>query len=384
MSHTRISGRGIVSCYGRGNDPVTAALRQGQSGIAPLRLFDLAFADDIKVNPIAREPYGKLWHALEAMLHQAVDDALQQAGHKPGDALEDCALIIGATSFLFISEAKYLEQLSQDPSRDHRPRLGSSGDISTALAQRYGIDGPVYNLHTACSSSANALLLAQELIDNGRVQRALVIGAEGLSRIALSGFYAMMLLDPEGCRPFDRQRRGLQLGEGFAALLLEAANDNRAPGAYILGGANLCDVHHVTSAGPDGSSMAHTMRQALEQAQIPLKAVCAIKAHGTGSQDNDLAEAAAMRSLFGDDIPTFTVLKRYLGHTLGACGALETATWLACLEQGFIPACLGYSQADSELALQPLDTTQAAGPGDYLLNFFGFGGNYASLVLRYV
>lgn len=157
----------------------------------------------------------------------------------------------------------------------------------------------------------------------------------------------------------------------------------RDTGASLLGGANLCDIHHVTSAAPDGGAMRAVMEMALADAGLAPADVVLIKAHGTGSPDNDAAEAAAMHALFGDELPPFTGLKRYLGHTLGACGAVELAALLGCLRAGFVPPTAGFAAPDPELRIAPLTESRPAPGGAVMLNFFGFGGNYASLVIAH-
>jgi 3-oxoacyl-(acyl-carrier-protein) synthase len=191
-----------------------------------------------------------------------------------------------------------------------------------------------------------------------------------------------MLLDPAGCRPFDQQRAGLQIGEGIAALLLEADTADR-PGVTLRGGANLCDTHHLTSASPDGSIMREVICQAMGRAGVSPADIVAIKAHGTGSIDSDRAEGNALRAVFGDALPPVVGLKRYVGHTLGACGAVETAAWIGCLNAGFLPFTAGFDIVDADIGIAPTRTRLAASPGAYLLNFFGFGGNYTSLVMAY-
>lgn len=374
----RIRGTGVVSCFGIGVAPLVQALRAGRVGVTPLTLFPLPFQHEIQVNEIDRTPFPDGEEGMAAMALVAIDEALADAG-RGADSLRDAALLVGTSNLLFAAEAQQRKFVA-DPAHAAAPALRPPGFLATHLAQRLGARGRVCALSTACSSSANALLVARDLIARGAVKRALVVGIEGLSAIAVSGFYSLMLLDPAGCRPFDTNRRGLQLGEGVAALLLEADSDGDA---WLAGGANRCDIHHVTSAQPDGVAMRAVMADALAQAGITPDAVTIIKAHGTGSPDNDAAEVAAMRGLFGDTLPPFTGLKRYFGHTLGACGALEVAALLAGLRAGFVPATAGFAEPDPGLGAAPLVQTLPASPGDYLCNFFGFGGNYCSLVLRH-
>ncbi len=381
----RVRGLGLVTSYGAGVDAAVACLRQGKTGITPLSLFPLAFADKIKVNQFDHKLFPTDERGTEDLLVLAAREALAQSGMDVGpasDALRDCALVLGTSGFLFAAETEYRRHFTATGTIS-TPPLRAAGWFAARVAQRLGLAGPVITLSTACSSSANALLVAGDMITRGEIARALVMGVEGLSSITLTGFQSLMLLDPDGCRPFDAERAGLQLGEGVGALVLEAETDADARGDFLRGGANLCDIHHVTSASPDGSAMRVVMEQALATSAIDARDIRAIKAHGTGSEDNDIAEAAAMRALFGDTPPPFTGLKRYLGHTLGACGAIETAAFLACLRAGFLPHTAGFSRADAALQVQPLMVSTPAGAGNYLFNFFGFGGNYAALVIAH-
>ena len=381
MTAIRIRGLGLVSSYGIGLARAVEGLRAGRDGITPLTLFRLPFQDQIKVNQFDHSPFPPGEASAPAILEAAVSEALAAAGVEAA-ALREAALVIGTGGYLFAAEAEYRRVLAESGATSE-PALRAPGYVAQRVADDLGIGGPVLTLSTACSSSANALLVAADLIRRGEVARALVLGVEGLSQIALSGFHSLMLLDPAGCRPFDGARRGMPLGEAVAAVLLEAEASEHATGDALLGGANLCDIHHVTSAAPDGSAMRAVMEMALADAGLAANDITVIKAHGTGSPDNDSAEAAAMRGLFGERLPPFTGLKRYLGHTLGACGAVELAAFLGCLRAGFIPPTAGCTQPDPELRVTPLAAVQPARTGPVMLNFFGFGGNYASLIVRH-
>lgn len=373
MAGIRISGFGIVSSLGAGVDAQIAALRHGTAAPAVLDAFPLPGVNAI-VNQVDRSRFPGDEAGTDAMARVALAEAIHAAG---SPALRDCALVCGGNNAPGQVEHAYRRwRTGEIPAR---PLERTPGDLATVMAHELGIGGPVLTVNTACSSSANALLIAADLIARGRAARALVLGSESLNAQSLAGFAALMLLDPEGCRPFDAARRGLQLGEGAAAMLLESGR-----GGFVLrGGANLCDIHHITSANPDGSGMAQCMMQALAHAGIEARDVVAVKAHATGSTENDAAEAIAMRKVFGAALPPFTALKRYTGHTLGACGALETVLMLAAVRAGFVPAAAGFAREDPELGIAPLRTAVTAPRGNYLLNFFGFGGNYASLVVAH-
>ncbi|MHB8453541.1 MAG: beta-ketoacyl synthase N-terminal-like domain-containing protein [Acidiferrobacterales bacterium] len=381
MPEVNIIGMGIVSSCGTGFDRLIADLRTGTARPKrPVRI-PLAFADGIRVAEFDHGPFARGEEGAEAVILETIEQALADAGldNNPG-TFSDCALVVGSSGFLYAAEDEFRRRFEQT-GQPSSPPLRGTGWMAARLSQRLAIGGPVFSLSTACSSSANALIVAANLIRRGRTRRALVVGTEGLSAISLNGFYSLMLLDPQGCRPFDRERRGLQLGEGAAALMLEAADGGRGSATRLCGGANLCDIHHVTSASPDGSAMHLVMSQALAASGTKAHDIVAIKAHGTGSADNDTAEAAAMRALYAGTPPPFTAIKRYIGHTLGACGAMETAALIGCLRAGFLPPTAGFSEPDPALGVTPLNQAIPAQPGHYLLNFFGFGGNYASVVI---
>jgi 3-oxoacyl-[acyl-carrier-protein] synthase I len=319
-------------------------------------------------------------------LLQTVEDAFTAWDGQVGAlAAEDCALIVGSGGFLYASTAELYGRtvgyLPNDTAFSVRgPHWGAA-----LIAERFELRGPLLTVSSGCSSSANALLIAIEMLQRREIRHAIVVGAEGLSAVTLGGFDSLMLLDAAGCRPFDRDRTGLQIGEAVAVLVLSAEPGVRAerPHATLRGGANLCDTHHLTAASPDGGVMRNVMCEALGQARLAPCDVVAIKTHGTGSIDSDRAEAAALRQLFGVALPPVLAFKRYLGHTLGACGSLETAALIACLQVGLMPAAAGFNSIDPELGIEPLRAKQAARAGHYLLNFFGFGGNYTSLVLEW-
>lgn len=379
----RITAMGAMTAYGSGLAPLVAGIRVGQ---CPMRVAT-GIGYPTQPPPMASAFPARAWppgeQAARAQLLETVEEAIANWGGDPRELRsEDAALIVGSGGFLYASGAELYWRTQQSGKRDTPFRVRGPAWGSELIVDHLNLRGPVLTLSTGCSSSANALLAATEMLQRGRSRRALVVGAEGLSAMTLSGFESLMLLAPDGCRPFDKDRAGLQIGEGIAALMLEVGEPG-APGATILAGANLCDTHHLTSASPDGRVMRDVMHSALANAGVGPSDIAAIKVHGTGSVDSDRAEAAALLAVFGESPPPATGLKRYVGHTLGACGAVETVAWLACLQAGFVPPTAGFETMDPELNLVPARTTLAAGTGTYLLNFFGFGGNYTSLVMRY-
>ncbi|MFT4046864.1 MAG: beta-ketoacyl synthase N-terminal-like domain-containing protein [Solimonas sp.] len=309
----------------------------------------------------------------------APDVARQALGHQDGERL---GVYVGSSSIgIAQHERAYAAALAAGIGANESVYPIHAPDQSRGARELHaalGAQGPYYALNTACSSAANALLYAAFALRDGTLAEALVVGVEEENRLSQQGFFSLMLATRTRSRPFDAQRDGIVLGECAAALHLSATRG--AARWQLLGGASLCDVAHPTN--PSVQRIADTMRMALNDAGVAASEVRAVKAHGTGTRANDLSEALGLRAVFGDTVPPFTSIKPALGHTLGACGALETVAFSACLERGWIPATAGFAEPDAELGIAPLTEARPWQGGVVLLNFFGFGGNNCALVLR--
>jgi 3-oxoacyl-[acyl-carrier-protein] synthase II len=259
------------------------------------------------------------------------------------------------------------------------------------IATRFGLDTPGMNaaginINAACASSTIALARAAALIASGRRKAVLVVCLDLVSEFVFSGFSALQALSPGVCRPFDRNRDGLTLGEGGAALLLmdreQAAREGRPELGIVAGWGAANDATHITAPARDGCGLIQSMRQALDRAGLQPGQIAAISAHGTATPYNDQMELTAFRTLFGErPIPVHSV-KGSIGHTLGAAGGIEVALGLKCLKAGTLPATVGL--LEHEEAGEGL-VSSSAQPicGDYLLSTnSGFGGVNAALILR--
>ncbi|MGH8373503.1 MAG: beta-ketoacyl synthase N-terminal-like domain-containing protein [Gammaproteobacteria bacterium] len=290
-------------------------------------------------------------------------------------------LFVGSSCFsIGLSESQYAGELVRDPAAAMpMPLCGGYQLIAGIIQQELGIQGDFYTYNTACTSSANALLGALRMLELGWYPHALVIGAELANRTTLAGFSGLQIV-ADRLQPFDVARAGIVLGEGVGAVLLSAQ-----PGAgnpmRLIGGASNCDTWSVTTANPDGNSVASVLTQALAAAGVQPQQIRGIKAHGTATTMGDTAEAIGIRQVFPTP-PPVSVLKSYVGHTLGACSVNELVLFGGALQLGFLPATAGFETPDPALGLQPVTTPGSAPDGYYLLNHFGFGGNNAVLVLE--
>lgn len=312
-------------------------------------------------------------------------DHLLQSASLDRKARQNTALLIGSSSFdVHISEARYRADIAKRGAETAVPMpIIGYGKLAERLAGSLSL-GPVrYTYSTACTSSANALLYAGRLIRCGVVEHALVLGTEHRNTTSALGFHGLGLVSPSGeMHPFDANRDGLILGEGLGALLLSP--DSLTPPHerrwQLAGGAIGTDNHSLTAAHVSGEEIACVIRAALADAGVAPGDIQAVKVHGTASLKNDEAEASALQAVFSE-IPKAFALKPFIGHTLGACGALEAALTLGALARGVLPA-NPRARSDGQLGVKLHTSAPAAGPGYYLFNCFAFGGNNNALVLR--
>ncbi len=285
----------------------------------------------------------------------------------------DCLLIIASTGL----NIQHFETLTRTQNSFNPSDSTPLNYLALTLQNQYGF-AAAFCINTACTSAANALLYGARLLKQQQYSHVLVLAFETPSEIAMQGFGALELTSSSGqYRPFHPLRDGLILGESYAAALLSCATSAQ-PLARLLGGFSACDTSSLTGTLEDGSHIAWVMQQALSDAQCSRQDIDLIKLHGTATQANDLAECNGMQDwLQSDTTPALCVLKPWLGHTLGACGLSETLLLIECLRNQHIPI-MSDSQNCSLPLIQnpvwPLKNTRT------LANFFGFGGNNASII----
>lgn len=365
---------GVVSPLGTGLDACTDALLAGRTGLATLPPG--APGQGLVAARIPDEPAGVAPGPVE--LPRTHRLALLAAHQASAGEVPDCVIVGTTTGGIDRTEVE-LRAGTLDP---RAYALHGAATVATRIAEELGATGPAFGVATACSSGAVALAIALGLLRAGAVRTALAGGADALCHLTLHGFRLLQLLDPEGARPLDRHRSGTSLGEAAALLWLVAA-ETPPPGALAeLAGAGLgCDAYHATKPHPEGDQAAATIRRALANAGLDAARVDYVNLHGTGTPDNDAAEAHAMRAVFPDGVPLSST-KGATGHTLAAAGALEAALCIGTLQRGTIPPNVGLRELDPALGLVPCEQPRPAALDAVLSSSFGFGGNNAALVLR--
>lgn len=374
-----ISGAGVVSAIGFGKAETLASLRSGRSGIAPRKCLETQLEGVLLGEVKATSASLAALCGASAELPRtsllgiiALKEALEEAG------IEDLSAIplIGGTTVggMDLTEKSFPVYNA----------LHDCGASTEAIAAHFG--GALWSttLSTACSSAANAILCGANLIRCGLASRVAVGGAEALSSFHLNGFNSLMIVDKEPCRPFDKSRAGLNLGEGAAFLILESEESLRGRGGKALvrlsGFGNACDAYHQTASSPTGEGAFLAMRKALSTASLRPEDIDYVNAHGTGTPDNDAAESAALRRVFGEALPPVSSTKAFTGHTTSASGSIEAVICLLALSEGFIPRQLNWKEADPACIIPSVNELER--PLRHVLcNSFGFGGNDTSLLI---
>jgi len=368
-----IAGMGLITPLGSGVDRNWGALLKGKTGIGKLTLFPTAKDLFFPVGEVTEffPPEGPpRTHQLALM---AAEEAIGDTKGAPD------AIIMGSTTGgMSRTEALLKEkQLTPDLFSYH-----GAGSVAEYLALKLKCKGPVITVSTACSSGGTAIAMALALLKTGKFKKILVGGAESLCRLTYFGFHSLQLIDPHGSRPLDRDRKGLTVSEGAGMLLLEGKDTLVDPEAIEVLGAGLsCDAYHPASPDPEGSGALSAMKGALKDAGIHPSKVDYVNLHGTGTLDNDLAEAKAFNRLFDGEPPLVSSVKGTFGHSLSAAGAIEAVVSAKCVETGMAPGSVGYQTPDPRLKLTPVKESMRVPIKTVLSNSFGFGGSNVSVII---
>jgi 3-oxoacyl-[acyl-carrier-protein] synthase II len=400
VNHTVvITGIGMVTALGNTRETTWERMVAGECGIRPAQLFDtvgyrsrLAAEVDTRglndgFTPLERRRLSRSDHIGVA----AATEALADSGllESPLDRSRVGVVLGAGTADLFRNETFYSKWMTSGIARARKSDVWNhfSSTPADAIAHRFGFEGLRSCLVAACSSSTIAIGQAADAIRRGRADAVLAGGTDALSRLTFSGFNALRLMDTNPCRPFDRARAGMSIGEGGAILVLESLDRARRRGAPIYGELAgygfVCEAFHPTAPEPEGRPVASVITAALRHGRVNADEVDHINAHGTATPQNDVAESKGFRRVFGDrtaEVPV-TSVKSMIGHCLGAAGAIEAAVLALSIARGVIPPTINHESADCDVlvvANQAREQRLRSGVSTSL----GFGGNDAALVIR--
>lgn len=392
-----ITGMGIVTTHGIGKPANWSRILAGESGFRPISLFDTSGyhthtggeVTDLPVAEWKRFRPSRLDRASH-LLRLAFDEAVEESGWAVENLSSSAPIVaLGTTLGGMASGERYHKAyLRKGPARalpsllfDH---LAHAQGLH--LMEEFGIPGVPRVFTNACASGTNAIGHVFRAVRAGESEVAVCGGYDPLCEFVFAGFHSLQALTTDLCRPFDRDRSGMALGEGAGVLLLEALDHARRRGAAVLGEVigygESTDAFHMTRPDPEGRGAASAMKSALEDAEVEPGAVGYINAHGTGTGFNDAMESAAILSVMGPEVPVSST-KSMIGHLLGGAGAVEAILTLLALRDRRLPPNVNYAHPDPACALRIVTATEAAPSlAVAVSNSFGFGGSNATLVFR--
>src|SRR6266487_1753763 len=385
-----VMAAGIISPLGCGLAETLASLQAALDCITPVTRFSVdrcpcKNAGQVPDDRLAVPPNGRRGHRLHRASHMmiaALEEALAQDRQ-----FEPELTVVGTTSGGMSYGEDYYRALHRHDDLRHSPTWIANYPPQKAVIDAqaaFGISAPCEVIANACASGTNAIGHAFECVRSGRYQRVLAGGYDAISEMVFVGFDSLQASTPEKCRPFDRHRTGMVLGEGAAILALEnleLAQERGAPVlAEIIGYGISTDNFHITQPEPSGVGAQQAMERALQSADLSAGEVDYINAHGTATVFNDAAEGKAISTIF-DGVPVSST-KSMMGHSLGAAGAVEAVFCLLALQHQFLPSNINFSALDDHLDLNIVaNETRPAVLCTVLSNSFGFGGTNASILM---
>lgn len=395
MEPLYITGAGVVSAIGVGKEETLASLMGEKTGIREMKYLQSVHRD---------LPVGEVQFSNEEMMQMlgveydpfltrtaligrlALREALEQSG-LAGEALKEIPFI-SATTVGGMDRREQCHAFEKECDKSHAHALISThncADCTEMIAGPFGTFASLSTVSTACSSATNAIITGANMLRCGMADIVVVGGAECLTMFHLNGFNTLMILDHQPCRPFDKDRAGLNLGEGAAYLVMETASSVNKRGVKPLcllsGYGNACDAFHQTASSPEGEGAVMAMQEALALASLKPADIHYINAHGTGTPNNDESESHAIRRVFGENIPPVSSTKSFTGHTTSASGSIEAVFCLLAIQHQFLPVNINWHTPMEDGLIPVTDSKPQTEIKHVLSNAFGFGGNDSSLIL---
>jgi len=391
-----ITGMGIISSIGNNSEEVLQSVRKSQTGIKKSSTLNSIYRDEIPLGEVKlsdfellmlAEPEVKISYSRTSLLGMiAAKEAMKNAGIENIHGFKTGLISSNTVGGMDKSEIFYRKFVSNRKKGKLKNIVTHDlGESTTQIARHLKITHFYTTISTACSSSANAIMLGARMIKHGMTDRMVVGGADAISLFTLNGFNSLLILDREPCRPFDETRNGLNLGEGAGYIVLESENcvkqSKKVPICELTGYGNACDAFHQTASSPDGNGAKLAINKALQSAGLLPEKIDYINVHGTGTPNNDLSEGVAIQNIFGNHVPLFSSTKSMTGHTLGASGGIEAVLSVMAINHKLIFPSLNFSNQMKGLTITPVkQLIENTTVNHVLSNSFGFGGNNSSLI----
>lgn len=383
-----IAGIGVVSAAGA-DVPATlntfATGRRNPSNSLPFESTIACPTFQVDADLPVLPPRYNNCRSLRLTMH-AVRQALEDSAISRFDSATRVGICIGTTVASQLNNIPFYSAYRRDPDRSLDPVIDYlHANLARAVGDLLHTAGPRMTIVNACSSGTDAIGVASSWINSGLCDIAIAGGADELSRVAIAGFWSLGVMSSQPCAPFDRDRSGLNLGEGAGILILESAAHAQRRGKShsfeIAGFGAACDAHHLTAPHPEGRGLDAAIQTTLSQAKITPKKIAFINAHGTATTDNDRAEGKVISRIFGSDFP-FLSTKGFTGHTLGAAGGIEGIFTVLGLREGWLPASPGFVNQADDIPIAPTRARTAI-RGEYAMSTsLAFGGNNSVVLIR--
>lgn len=396
-----ITGIGVISPVGCGKETFWDAITSGKSGVAEVKGFDTSQfkvhrgceVDDFNFNDYisngSSKNIGKGSEFAVAAAKLALDDSGTDLSRLD---LARVGVSVGTTA----GEIQVLEKINDSRFEKGDDSVGADSflkhpcnSIPSNISIEFGLKGPSTIIPTACAAGNYAIGYACDLISMGRVDCMLAGGSDPFSRVAYVGFSRLNAVAPEMCQPFEKNRKGMLIGEGAGIVMLEpldmALERNANIYAEIIGYGLSCDGYHITIPHPDGVGVISAMKKALVNAKIKPEDVQYVSAHGTGTVANDKAETISVKKVFGDHAKKLMIssTKSMIGHTMGAASAIETIACALSVKNNIVPPTINYFEKDPECDLDVVPNVKREIEVNIALNnAYAFGGNNSCLVVK--
>jgi len=393
-----VAGTGIISAIGNNVAECLDALENGRAGMGDMNLLDSVHKNRL---PVAEVKLSNAELAKLAGLSKiksrtallsliAAKEALANAGIENLKLLR-CGFISANSVGGMDKTENFFNEFVADNNKGRLRDVFNHecGSVTELVADALGIKDYITTISTACSSSANSIFFGARLIRNNMVDVVVAGGTDSLTKFTLNGFNTLMIVDEQFCQPFDENRRGLNLGEGagYVVLVSEkiAATLKNKPDIVLSGYCNANDAYHQTASSPDGTGSFLAMSGALKKSGLQPSDIDYINLHGTGTQNNDIAEGTAIKRLFDGKYPKMSSTKTFTGHTLGASGGIEAVFSFLALKHGIVFPNLRLQTPMVDLPFVPeRELVKNIELKHVLSNSFGFGGNCSSLIFSKV
>ncbi|OGW40199.1 MAG: hypothetical protein A2X58_12100 [Nitrospirae bacterium GWC2_56_14] len=379
-----ITGIGVISAAGNNASETLQCFKQGTRNAGPVTLFPTILKSP--VFEVQRLPAGYYMEGLRtlSLALVAVDQALQEArlGDLKGLRVGVC---MGTTVASQLNDLQFYKSYREQGSA---PMTAIdrflTGNLAEFIARKIGARGPQASVVNACSSGTDAIGIALSWLKSGLCDIAVAGGSDELNHVPYCGFNSLGIANPGLCAPFDRDRKGLNLGEGAGVLVLETRESARRRGAsadlMLAGYGSSSDAYHLTAPSPEGVGLKAALAAALSEAGIGPASIAFVNAHGTGTHDNDLVEGTTLAGIFGPGLKMLST-KGMTGHTLGAAGGIEAVFTALGLREGWIPASAGFENRDEAIPLAPVREITSISGRYAISTSLAFGGTNAAIVM---